>query len=175
MTLVTVKSRFEAVEYKWCVACNKTSQRRMIHLFFKTVSRLGDGVFWYMLMAAFAIHSSQGRVAAAYMLVTGLVGVALYKVLKQNLVRERPFIAYQDIVCGTPPLDRYSFPSGHTLQAVLMTTLALAFFPMLAYLLVPFTICVALSRVILGLHYPTDVVVGALIGWSLAKLALSLG
>lgn len=166
-------ARFDLLEHNLCVAFNRTSRRVAVRRFFAMISRLGDGVFWYVLMATLAMtQGSSGRVAALQMALTALAGVAIYKLLKNRLVRERPFISYGDIECGTPPLDRYSFPSGHTLQAVLFTTLALAWFPALAVVLLPFTLLVALSRVILGLHYPTDVLVGAGIGWGLASIAL---
>ena len=57
---------------------------------------------------------------------------------------------------------------------MLFTTVALAWFPTLAVLLLPFTVLVALSRMVLGLHYPTDVICGAAIGFGLAHAALAL-
>lgn len=52
------------------------------------------------------------------------------------------------------PLDEFSFPSGHTLHAVAFSLVAMAHYPVLAWALVPFTASVAVSRVVLGLHYP---------------------
>jgi undecaprenyl-diphosphatase len=89
-------------------------------------------------------------------------------------VRERPYISLAGIVPGTRALDRYSFPSGHTLHAVSFTTLAVGSFPELAWLLVPFAALIAASRVVLGLHYPSDVAAGALIGATLAVLSMVL-
>ena len=66
-------------------------------------------------------------------------------------------------------MDHFSFPSGHTLHAV-MATITLGYIqPILLLLMLPFTILVALSRMILGLHYPSDVIVGAVIGASVAS------
>ncbi len=169
----TVLARFDVLEYRLCVTINQTSRREVVRCFFAGISRLGDGVFWYVLLAMLVIQGPAEQLAAAQMAATALVGVVIYKLLKGSLVRERPFIAHRDIQCGCPPLDRYSFPSGHTLQAVLFTTLALAWFPALAPVLLPFTVLVALSRVVLGLHYPTDVVCGALIGYGLAQASLA--
>ena len=73
-----------------------------------------------------------------------------------------------------PPLDKYSFPSGHTLHAVAFSTLLIAGLPQLAGFLITFTLLVALSRMVLGLHYPSDVLIGALLGWLLARLSLAL-
>lgn len=167
-------TRLDALEHRLCITLNRTSRHQAVRLLFKAVSRLGDGVFWYALMGALAlIGGAAGQRAALQMGLTSLVGVALYKLLKQRLVRERPFITHGDIFCAGTPLDRYSFPSGHTLQAVLFTTLALAWFPTLAGLLLPFTLLVALSRMVLGLHYPSDVLCGAALGWGLAELSLA--
>ena len=105
---------------------------------------------------------------------TGALGVALYKLLKHRLVRERPFVTFAGIHAGAAPLDRYSFPSGHTLHAVSFTVLATAHFPVLGWLLVPFAALVAASRVVLGLHYPTDVLAGGLLGAGLAAGSLAL-
>ena len=144
----------------------------MIRDLFRAVSRLGDGVFWYLLIAVMPLLAPQsGWRISLQMLLTGAVGLALYKILKRQLVRERPFIALIGIECLMPPLDRYSFPSGHTLHAVLFTSLAAAQLPALGLLLMPFAILVALSRVVLGLHYPTDVLVGAALGAALAALS----
>ena len=107
------------------------------------------------------------------MAVVGAVGLALYKVLKRTLVRERPFVGLVGIECAMPPLDRYSFPSGHTLHAVAFTVIAVGHVPWLAVLLVPFALLVAASRVVLGLHYPSDVAVGALLGAALASVSFA--
>lgn len=166
-------SRFDLLERRLSVLINRGSRRPAVARFFALVSRLGDGLVWYVLMGVLALTQGEtGRLAAAQMALTGLVGVALYKYLKTRLIRERPFMVNPDIRVGTAPLDRYSFPSGHTLHAVMFTIIAVAWFPLLAALLIPFTVLIALSRMVLGLHYPTDVLIGALIGWGLAEVAL---
>ena len=70
------------------------------------------------------------------------------------------------------PLDEFSFPSGHTLHAVAFSIVAVAHYPLLAVVLLPFTACVALSRVVLGLHYPSDVLAAIGIGSTLAATSL---
>lgn len=167
--------RVDAYEQRWCLTLNRGCRQRSIKQLFCIVSRLGDGVFWYALMALMALGlGEEGLICALRMAAVGMLGAALYKCLKSRLVRERPFISHLGIVQGTHALDRYSFPSGHTLHAVGFTTLAVDAFPILAVLLVPFAVLIAMSRVVLGLHYPSDVVVGALIGASLAFGAIAL-
>jgi undecaprenyl-diphosphatase len=95
-------------------------------------------------------------------------------VLKRYTRRPRPFRTCPGVIAHLPPLDEFSFPSGHTLQAVGFTIVALAWYPALAPLLLPFTALVAASRVILGLHYPSDVLAALVIGSGLGALSLWL-
>jgi undecaprenyl-diphosphatase len=75
---------------------------------------------------------------------------------------------------GADPLDPFSFPSGHTLHAVAFSVVAIVFYPVLAWVLVPFTVLVAVSRVVLGLHYPSDVLAGAALGALISAASLNL-
>ena len=164
--------RVDLAERRLCLLANAAARRSAVRALFCTVSRLGDGIVWYGLIAVMAILGGPGgRRLSLQMLLTGAVGLALYKLLKRKLVRERPCVALVGIECVMPPLDRYSFPSGHTLHAVLFTSLAMAHLPVLGLILMPLAILIALSRVVLGLHYPTDVLVGAGIGAALAALS----
>lgn len=167
--------RVDAYEHRLCRRLNLGLQRPALRDLFVVVSRLGDGLIWYLLVLLLpVVYGEAGLRPALTMAVTGLVGVALYKLLKHRLVRERPYITFAGIHAGTAPLDRYSFPSGHTLHAVSFTVLATAHFPVLGWVLVPLAALIAASRVVLGLHYPTDVLAGAVLGTALAGGALAL-
>jgi undecaprenyl-diphosphatase len=160
-------------ESQLCLRCNRWAARRAIARFFGIVSRLGDGVFWYALIVAIALFGSvQGPRVAVQMTLTGLVAAIMYRLLKRWTRRPRPFRAHREIVAHIPPLDEFSFPSGHTLHAVSFASIALAYYPWLAPLLVPFTLLVAASRVVLGLHYPSDVLAALLIGCILGGTSL---
>lgn len=170
---VRVSRRFAAIDLSLCLLLNRGSTRPMVRRLFATVSRLGDGVFWYSLMAVWPLlYGGSGLRATLHMVVVGTVGALLYKAIKQKFVRERPFVTHPAVHLGVPPLDRYSFPSGHTLHAVAFTLISIAHFPWAVWVIAPFTILVALSRIVLGLHYPSDVLMGAAIGAGLASLNL---
>jgi len=136
---------------------------------FRVVSRLGDGIAWYALMLALLLRFGPDAVPAVlHMIAAGLVCTALYKLIKSGTVRPRPYEAQPGIMLFAAPLDHFSFPSGHTLHAVAFTLVALAYYPWLAWFAVPFTLLVAASRVMLGLHYPSDVLAGVAIGAAVA-------
>lgn len=148
-----------------CLRFNRANRLRSIGRLFGVISRLGDGVFWYGLMLALLLwEKAMAVVPVMHMAAAGLVCTLLYKWLKAKILRPRPFEFYRNIILSVPPLDKYSFPSGHTLHAVAFTLVALGYYPSLAVLLVPFTLLVAASRMVLGLHYPSDVLAGAAIG-----------
>jgi undecaprenyl-diphosphatase len=168
--------RVDHAERRLCLGINRGCRVPAVKRFFAIVSRLGDGALWYALMLLLAIGGeAEGAATAARMALTGVMGVGIYKLLKQRCVRERPYVMHEGILLGTAPLDRYSFPSGHTLHAVGFTLVATAAVPELAPLLLPFTALVAASRVVLGLHYPSDVLAGAAIGLALGSAVLALG
>jgi undecaprenyl-diphosphatase len=152
-----------------CLRFNQANRLKSVGLLFGLISRLGDGIFWYGMMLALLLWDREAAVVPVlHMAVAGLSCTLLYKWLKAKTLRPRPFEFYREIILSVPPLDQYSFPSGHTLHAVAFTLVALSYYPSLAPLLLPFTLLVASSRMVLGLHYPSDVLAGAAIGAAIA-------
>lgn len=164
--------RINDIDVALCLCCNRQSRHPYIRDIFCTVSRLGDGIFWYALMTALLL-ADFGRAlpGVMHMLGAALAGTLIYKLIKHKTLRPRPFQIYPNIVCAGKTLDQFSFPSGHTMHAVSFSLIGMYYFPETVYLTLPFTVLVALSRPILGLHYPSDVLAGATLGALFAALS----
>jgi len=165
--------------YQWdldlCIQFNRISTIRAFELFFRAISRLGNGVFWYSLMLVLPlVLGAPGWRASAHMLLAALPALLVYKFLKKRTSRRRPCKVHPRVRQKTATLDQFSFPSGHTLHAVCFTLVCSDYFPGLAVPLAVFTGLVALSRPVLGLHYPSDVLAGAAIGTLVALAALQV-
>lgn len=157
----------------WCLRANRWCSRGRSRPYFAVVSRLGDGIAWYVLMAVLVIADGiAGLAASVHLAVTGVVALALYRGLKRYTQRPRPFVFDARIRALVAPLDKFSFPSGHTLHAVAFSLVAIAHYPVLAWVLAPFTASVAASRVVLGLHYPSDVLAATALGAVIAGVSL---
>jgi undecaprenyl-diphosphatase len=159
-----------------CARLNRAIRVRALLHVFRAVSWLGNGIFWYALMFALLLaYGVEAALPVLHMIIVGLFCTLLYRLLKKGTLRPRPYEVHAHIAAGAVPLDHFSFPSGHTLHAVAFALVAAAYFPELAVLLVPVTIAVAASRIVLGLHYPSDVLAGATIGAAVALASLNLG
>jgi undecaprenyl-diphosphatase len=154
---------------------NHVNAMRGLRRLFAISSRLGDGVGWYVIAALLALFVGESAwLSMSVMMLSAGVGLVIYASIKHLTARPRPHMAHDGLVLSVAPLDKYSFPSGHTLHAVNFAVQIAAFSPGLAWLVVPLALMVALSRMVLGLHYLSDVLVGGLIGAVLAVSSLWL-
>lgn len=174
-TVCTLLDSANRRELPWCIRLQDRTRHPGIRLPFRVASRLGNGIAWYALMAALpAFGGRAGLRVSLHLALTGLACLAVYRATKAATARPRPCAASAAIRAAARPLDRFSFPSGHTLQAVALTTVAVAHYPSLGVVLIPFCLLVAASRVVLGLHYPSDVLAGAVLGFLLSVSAVLL-
>jgi undecaprenyl-diphosphatase len=170
MNLKNTKIKILDLDLRGCLYFNNLSHTQSIALVFKIISRLGDGTFWFAMVAImWLLQGPQYTIQVLYIVTFSSIGTLIYKILKTKTVRPRPYQVHQVIRIGERPLDHFSFPSGHTLHAVMAMILIGYVQPLLLFIMLPFTVLVALSRMVLGLHYPTDVLVGAIIGATVAS------
>lgn len=171
--LESVLGTLDYTELHWCRYFNQYLKRKGVERLFAVVSRIGDGMVWYLTMMMLPlVWGLSALVVVVKMLLVGCTGLFIYRQLKHRTQRLRPCRRHIGINDPVAPLDEYSFPSGHTLHAVGFTAVAGAHFPVLLWMLAPLTMLIAMSRLVLGLHYPSDVVVGGLIGWALAMIVI---
>lgn len=160
-------NRLAELELSLCLLCNRWQNRPGLWLF-RTVSRLGDGPFWLLQIPLLLLLEPAAPRGVAHLLVVAAISCLTYKTIKKLTARDRPYTRGAGIELLSAPLDRYSFPSGHTLHAVAFSLVVVHYQPQLFWLVAPFTALVAMSRVVLGLHYPTDVAAGAVLGAAIA-------
>jgi len=148
-----------------CVQLNGALRYEPLLRAFRALSWLGNGIFWYALMLGLLVlHKGEAVLPVLHMAFVGAVCTASYKMLKRSTVRNRPYQVNPQVLPGASVLDHFSFPSGHTLHAIAFSVVACFYYPALWIVLWPFTLLTAVSRVALGLHYPSDVVAGGALG-----------
>ena len=158
--------RLDVALFYWCMARRR---RETLTAFGRAVSKTADGHLYllfalgYWLIAP-AIHGP----FVAMLVMAFATERALYWVMKNSCRRNRPADALRDFTSFIVPSDKFSFPSGHTSAAFLFVWLVGSQFPTLFPFLLGWAACVGLSRVFLGVHFPTDTVVGAALGSSVA-------
>jgi undecaprenyl-diphosphatase len=139
------------------------------------ISRLSDG--WLWLGFAFVLpwlDHHRGTDCVVRMVAVGTLNLLLYVIIKRYVARPRPYRSCDGVQACIRSLDEYSFPSGHTLHSVACGIVICVYYPPLAWVLAPFALLVAMSRVVLGLHYPSDVLIGALMGAVTAGISFNL-
>lgn len=138
-------------------------------------SKGGDGWLWYTLGVFILIFGNHLRFRAvgAGLLATA-IGLIIYQVVKKTTRRKRPCLIEPNEWAGVLPPDQYSFPSGHTIASFAIATSVGLFYPSLMLALLCCAIMIATSRIMLGMHFLSDVVVGVLMGTSLGYAAVVL-
>ena len=168
-------TRLFAIDLELCRTMGRMQSSPTAIRWFRFVSRAGDGPCWFALALGLVVLGGVDSLPAVLRLsVVGVLAAVVSRAVKGCVHRPRPCDARNDIQAACQPLDVWSFPSGHTLHAVAFNGVLVADHPTLAMALVPWTLAIAASRVVLGLHYPSDVAAGAVLGSMLAAIVLVL-
>ncbi|MFC0214510.1 phosphatase PAP2 family protein [Paenibacillus chartarius] len=144
---------------------NQRIQHSVLGFFFNTVTHLGGATATIVVSLLLAIFGQGAlRTAAMQALVALAASHIPVAIIKKKYPRLRPYLVVPDTIICKNPLKDHSFPSGHT-TAIFSTVLPYVFaFPVIGFALIPLALSVALSRIYLGLHYPSDVAAGSFIG-----------
>lgn len=154
---------------------HRWSPPRWVRLWMICATRSGDGWLWYAMLAAVMLLGGEGRfhAAGASAMAAG-AGIVLFLWLKRLTGRRRPCTIEPHCWATLLPPDQFSFPSGHTIAAFAMAVTLSLFYPALAVGLLFFALSIAISRILLGMHFLSDVIAGALLGTVLAYFAYSI-
>ena len=169
MKLLYSIHKYDVFMFTWLI------NARMYNTLTKTsryLSKTGDGQLYLLVIATLYWLEGIESLCLRAVLLAFLIERSAYFVLKNSLKRNRPEAALINFHSIITPSDQFSFPSGHTSAAFMMATLLGYYFPLLMMPLYCWAILVGCSRVVLGVHFPTDILVGALLGMSTALFSL---
>lgn len=134
----------------------------------KAATRLGDWPLWVMTgLCLLASGERRWQLTFLAASVAVAMSVLLFKAVKNLVGRPRPFESWQGLTSLVPVPDKFSFPSGHTMTAFAVWSVLAEGVPLLGTAFLVIAVLIGCSRVFLGMHYPTDVLVGALLGSTL--------
>jgi undecaprenyl-diphosphatase len=132
-------------------------------------TRGGDGWLWYAMSLAILIFGGPERYAALLSAAMAAgAGTLLFLALKRKAKRQRPCAFAEHCWAKLLPPDQFSFPSGHSINAFSFAVAFSLYYPSWTIGLLFCAFSIAVSRIILGMHFLSDIVVGAGVGTMLA-------
>lgn len=159
----------DTLAFLWLHVTKRFPYRKSV----RWISRSGDGPLYLIVaLALLYIDPITGLVFFQIGLIAYAFDVSLYLVLKNMIKRDRPAIKLAYYEAWITPSDQFSFPSGHTAAAFLFSCLIANFYPGFAFPVYVWASLVGISRVLLGVHYPSDIAAGALLGTSCALIGI---
>lgn len=166
MKLTECVHQYDVRIFRWCMQLKHYDRLALVS---QAISRSGDGQLYALAgLVALLVDEPEARL----FLFSGVLGFAverlLYLIMKNGFKRNRPADALQGVKSQVTPSDQFSFPSGHTSAAFLMATLTSELLPPCAPLAYLWATSVGISRIFLGVHFPSDVVMGMMMGTTIA-------
>ena len=155
-------------DYSLMRRANNWVAPRWVRFYAISATRAGDGWLWYAVGLAILLFGGEERFAAlAAAGLASATSILLFIGMKQFAGRQRPCHIQPHCWAKLLPPDQFSFPSGHTMTAFAVAVPLSLSYPPFAIGLLFCALSIAMSRILLGMHFLSDVVAAALIGTGL--------
>ncbi len=172
MQLIESINQFDV---RMLLACVGTRHQQQLSRIAFGISKTGDGYLQIILpVSLYLLGANFGQEFLLATLASFAIWLPIYWILKNTCRRRRPPAAIPAFNASIIASDKFSFPSGHTAGAFLLATLAVLFFGSIAAPMFIWALAVGASRVLLGVHFPTDIIAGASLGTGIAHLGYNL-
>ncbi len=153
---------------------NRWRAPRWIRIWMLAATRMGDGWIWYGLGLMLLVYGGPQRFSAVGAAgAAAVLGIFVFKALKRLSHRQRPCQIEPHCWSNVLPPDQFSFPSGHTMTASSIAIVVSYFYPALEGVLFFLVLSIAVSRIVLGMHFLSDVLAGVVMGVALGCASIT--
>jgi undecaprenyl-diphosphatase len=175
MTLSGTLGYIQGQDLRLMRRMNRWRPPRWVRLWMILATHGGDGWLWLSVGAGVYLFGGRRRIAALGAgALAVLAGIAIFLVVKRMTGRARPCTLERHSWARLLPPDQFSFPSGHTITAFAVLVPVGFLYPALLPILLFLALSISVSRIVLGMHFLSDVVAGCLIGSLLGYTSLHL-
>jgi len=163
-----VWSQIQSSDHRLMRRVHRWRAPRWFRILMIVATRGGDGWLWYGLGLILLVYGGEQRFAAIGAAGSSAVaGIFLFRALKHTSRRKRPCEIEPHCWAFVLPPDKYSFPSGHSITAFAVAVTLGLFYPFLQPCLLALALLIAASRIVLGMHFLSDVIAGSALGAAL--------